>query len=109
MTLFSILHCPRDCGNKAPASTMAWVRHTDVVWVPAPGGLALEPGGMGDFCQVMVVVTSQSPALPECCPASWAKATAAETIQQAKPIPNLRINPFPPIQFKLLRTTRRDS
>src|ERR1700758_2307047 len=109
MILFSILHCPRDCGNSAPASTIAWVRHTEVVWVPAPGGPPAEPGGTGDFCQVMVVVTSQSPALPECCPASWAKATAAETKHQATPIPKLRINPFLLIQFELLRPTRRDS
>src|SRR5580704_6840374 len=105
MTLFSILHDPRDCGNRAPASTMAWVRHTEVVWVPAPGGPPGEPGGTGDFCQVIVVVISQRPGLPECCPASWAKATAAVTINQATPIPNLRINLFPPIQFELLRTT----
>src|SRR5271155_3150562 len=43
--------------------------HVDVVWLPPPNGELPPPAipaGKGDCCQVMVLVTSQSPAFGLC-------------------------------------------
>src|ERR1039458_1696782 len=81
-TTLAIWHSPlRLCGIGAPyLSIMAWVRQTCVVRGPppkgelAPGGMVM-PGGMGDCCQVMLLVISQRPGfLSDCAKAAIATA-----------------------------------
>src|SRR5271163_3710822 len=61
---------PRVWGGGAPnLSICSWVMHVEVVCVPPPNGElppAAIPAGNGDCTQVIVLVTSQSPAFGLC-------------------------------------------
>jgi hypothetical protein len=77
-TLLTV-HWPLGCGTGAPyLSIMAWVRQTWVVRGPPakgdPAGACI-PGGMGDCCQVVLLVISHRPGfLLDCAQAKMAIA-----------------------------------
>jgi hypothetical protein len=104
----------RLCGTGAPyLSIMAWVTQTCVVCGPppkgefAPAGIVI-PAGMGDFCQVMVVVISHRPGFRlDCAEEKLAIRKKQHPIaipkQVLRMIPPVRIGRLAPTHFSLTR------